>query len=130
MLFDPKIERTAKANRKQAKKTRQQKKDQQKQTSTSSSNTHIVEVMAEEQPPPPPRRTLGDFGRRNNRQRLAINYQLVEANAFEIKFSLLNELKQNQFSGADSEDPNQHLVNFFETCGTLTLDGVSEEARG
>ena len=77
----------------------------------------------------PPRRTLGDFGRSTNLQILSVAYTLDEANAFEIRTSLLNALKQNQFTGAEIEDPHQHLVNFYEICGTLKLDGITEDAK-
>ena len=75
-------------------------------------------------------RTLGDFGRRNNQPRVVMAYQQDEANAnFEIKPSLLNTLKQNQFAGEEIEDPNQHLMTFYEICDTFMLNGVTEGSK-
>ncbi|MCI43527.1 hypothetical protein A2U01_0064764, partial [Trifolium medium] len=71
LLFDPEIEKTAKANRKKAKQaTRLANLEQSTQVEEDFSSPNFsVEPMEEENvvpPPPPPRRTLGDYGQRNN----------------------------------------------------------------
>ena len=48
-----------------------------------------------------------------------IGYPTVEGNNFEIKPALLNLVKQNQFSGSPTEDPNLHISTFLRLSGTL-----------
>ncbi|MCI53992.1 hypothetical protein A2U01_0075239, partial [Trifolium medium] len=71
--------------------------------------------MAEDNPPPPPphRRTLGDYGQRNNGEIANLRFQPANAVAFDIKNSMLNALKENQYSGAESQCPNLHLAHFY-----------------
>lgn len=56
---------------------------------------------------PPPRRTLDDFGRRNQGVKAYTIHPAGDA-PFEIKSSILSALKSEQFSGSYAEDPNQH----------------------
>src|SRR5438045_8152480 len=53
----------------------------------------------------------------------------VEANNFEIKTSLITLIQQTvQFSGFPSEGPNQHLIDFLETCDLVKSKGVKSDA--
>ena len=53
----------------------------------------------------------------------------VAANQFEIKTGLITLIQQTvQFSGFPSEDPNQHLIDFLETCDLVKLNGVTSDA--
>src|SRR3954470_16653017 len=53
----------------------------------------------------------------------------VTTNHFEIKTCLITLIQQTvQFSGFPSEDPNQHLIDFLETCDLVKLNGVSSDA--
>ncbi|MCI29260.1 hypothetical protein A2U01_0050469, partial [Trifolium medium] len=77
LQFDPKIEKTARANRKVVRQAKQaarlatlEQPSQEGEEDTSSSYISEEEQieMAEVNPPPPPppRRTLGDYGQRND----------------------------------------------------------------
>ncbi|GAU10725.1 hypothetical protein TSUD_425160, partial [Trifolium subterraneum] len=94
LLYDPEIEKTAKKNRKAA------------------------STMGDENPPPPPppERTLGDYGQNNGRN-ANLGFQPVNPVSFDIKNTVLNALKENQYSGAESQCPNLHLEHFDEACG-------------
>ena len=46
------------------------------------------------------------------------------ANNFELKHALINMVRQQQFGGNLSEDPNGHLSNFLQLCGTIKMNGV------
>ena len=53
----------------------------------------------------------------------------VDANNFELKSTLIKMVEANdQFRGTRDEDPTMHLTNFMELCGTLKINGVSDEA--
>ncbi|XP_048492569.2 uncharacterized protein LOC104908276 [Beta vulgaris subsp. vulgaris] len=52
----------------------------------------------------------------------------VTANNFEISPALIRIIQQEQFSGLDNEDPNDHIGNFLEKCDTLKLNGVTNDA--
>ncbi|MCI87760.1 hypothetical protein A2U01_0109045, partial [Trifolium medium] len=56
-------------------------------------------------PPPPPRRTLRDYGQRNNGELANLGFQPANSVSFEIKNSVLSALKEDQFSGAESQCP-------------------------
>ncbi|MCI90732.1 hypothetical protein A2U01_0112026, partial [Trifolium medium] len=47
-------------------------------------------------PPPPPRRTLGDYGQRNNGEIANLGFQLANPVAFDIKNTVLSALKEDQ----------------------------------
>ncbi|XP_073224833.1 uncharacterized protein [Cicer arietinum] len=80
--------------------------------------------------PPLPERTLGEYGNPNrNRDRLPIHNQPVIVNKFEISPALYRELKEIHFDGRHNEDANRHLTNFFESCETMKVDGLSEEGK-
>ena len=48
----------------------------------------------------------------------------IDANNFELKPVLIKMVKQLQFGGSPSEDPNGHLSNFLQLCGTIKMNGV------
>ena len=53
-----------------------------------------------------------------------IRHQPIDANNFELKPSLTNMVQQQQFGGSPSEDPNGHLSNFLQLCGTIKMNRV------
>ena len=53
---------------------------------------------------------------------------VINATNFEIKISLIQMVQQSQFRGNAMEDPNNHLTNFMDLCGTIKINGVSDDA--
>ena len=51
----------------------------------------------------------------------------INANNFEIKLSFIQMVQQSQFGGNAMEDPNIHLANFMALCGTIKINGISDE---
>jgi len=45
---------------------------------------------------------------------------------FDIKNSVMLNLKSNQFSSKESEDCNAHLTHFLDACRIINSTGVSE----
>ncbi|XP_017416468.2 uncharacterized protein LOC108327255 [Vigna angularis] len=77
----------------------------------------------------PVRKTLRDYSMPNpNSYQGSIVRPPIQANNFEIKPALLQVIQQNQFGGANSEDPNSHLENFLAICDTLKINGVLDDA--
>ncbi|KAK2435247.1 hypothetical protein QL285_020322 [Trifolium repens] len=137
LLYDPEIEKTAKKNRKAARLARETARlantaEEQSDTEVSSPITSDDEVstMGDENPPPPPppERTLGDYGQNNGRN-ANLGFQPVNPVSFDIKNTVLNALKENQYSGAESQCPNLHLEHFDEACGYTDPPGVSESDK-
>ncbi|GAU39062.1 hypothetical protein TSUD_321320 [Trifolium subterraneum] len=133
LLYDPEIEKTAK-NRKAARLARETARltntaEKQSDTEVSSPITSDDEIstMGDENPPPPPppERTLGDYGQNNGRN-ANLGFQLVNPVSFNIKNTVLNALKENQYSGAESQCPNLHLEHFDEACGYTDPPNVSD----
>ncbi|XP_056845110.1 uncharacterized protein LOC130496748 [Raphanus sativus] len=60
--------------------------------------------------------------------RAGIRAPAVENNNFEIKSSLINMIQSNKYHGLALEDPLDHLDNFDQLCGTIKINGVSEDA--
>ncbi|GAU10559.1 hypothetical protein TSUD_420910, partial [Trifolium subterraneum] len=88
--------------------------------------------MAEEEnhiPVPPPRRTLGDYGQRNNGGIANLGFQPVNPVTFDIKNTVINALKEDQYSGAESQCPNLHLSHFYDACDYTDPPGISESDK-
>ena len=69
--------------------------------------------------------TLGDYWHLiMNEDYSGIRHHLIDGNNFELKHALINMVQQQQFKGSPSEDPNGHLSNFLQLCGTIKINGV------
>jgi len=51
----------------------------------------------------------------------------IEANNFELSSAVITFLKQDQFGGHLSDNPNAHLLQFIAKCDTIKLNGVSTD---
>ncbi|KAK2431143.1 hypothetical protein QL285_029409 [Trifolium repens] len=80
-------------------------------------------------PPPPPRRTLGDYGQWDDGQLANLGFQPANPVNFDIKNSVINALKEDQYSGAESQCPNLHLGRFYEACDYTDPPGVTESQK-
>ena len=56
-----------------------------------------------------------------------VRQPVVEANNFELKPALITMVRQHQFIGHPTEDPNEHLGRFLRMANTLKLNGVRPE---
>ena len=70
--------------------------------------------------------TLGDCGRLNNLEEISLRFQLTNPVVFDIKSSVLVNLKTNQFVDRESEDCNAHLALFLNICSTINVPKISE----
>ncbi|GAU38817.1 hypothetical protein TSUD_163920 [Trifolium subterraneum] len=134
LLFDPEIEKTAKANRKAARLARQAARlasgiQETSEEESSSPHTSDDETESMAGVNPPPRRTLGDYGQATNGQNANLGFQPANPVSFDIKNTVLNSLKENQYSGAESECPNIHLSHFYEACGYIDPPNISESDK-
>jgi len=66
--------------------------------------------------PPPARPMMGDYGLAANRGHLTHVFQQANPVAFDIKTSVQQGLKENQYDGRDTMSPHEHLSHFYETC--------------
>ncbi|XP_045831666.1 uncharacterized protein LOC123923068 [Trifolium pratense] len=134
LSFDPEIEKTARANRKKA---REALLASRVEASSSVSEELNFAVMDEQEvpvdnpppPPPPPRRTLGDYGRRDDDVLANQGFQPANPVSFDIKNTVLSALKENPCSGSESQCPNLHLSHFYEACDYMDPPGVSESDK-
>ena len=103
--IDLEIEKTCKQNRKEKKQ-------------------YIEElIMAEEEKP-----LLDYVLPTTHGYRSAIVNPAIDGNrGFEIKTGTINMIQQNQFSGAPSEDPNEHIANFNELCSTFQIHNIAAD---
>ncbi|GAU25750.1 hypothetical protein TSUD_216820 [Trifolium subterraneum] len=134
LIFDPKIEKTAKANRKAVRLARQAarlasgtKEILEEEVSSPNTSDNEIEIMAGVVQPP--RRTLGDYGQATDGQNPNLGFQPVNPVSFDIKNTVLSALKENQFSGGESECPNIHLSRFYEEFGYTDPTGISESNK-
>ncbi|GAU41074.1 hypothetical protein TSUD_284440 [Trifolium subterraneum] len=135
-LFDPEIEKTARGNRKAIRQAKEAARllasvGQDYQEIQSNTDQEPIEMAGEENyiPIPPPRRTLGDYGQRNNRGIANLGFQPVNPVTFDIKNTVINALKEDQYSGAESQCPNLHLSHFYDACDYTDPPGISESDK-
>ena len=57
----------------------------------------------------------------------AVRQPAIEANNFELKPTLITMVKQHQFTGHSSEDPNEHMGRFMRMANTVKLNGMRPE---
>ena len=77
---------------------------------------------------PPITDTMEDFWRPIIQEEYSAIRQLtVDANNFELKPSLITMVKQHQFTGHPTEDPNEHLGRFLRMANIVKLNGVRPE---
>ncbi|MCI58318.1 hypothetical protein A2U01_0079572, partial [Trifolium medium] len=91
----PEIEKTAKANRKAARLAREAARlvgatHEISEEEVSSPYTSDDETSNMAEANPPPRRTLGDYGQRNNGELANLSFQPANPVSFEIKNSVLS----------------------------------------
>ncbi|GAU23642.1 hypothetical protein TSUD_304170 [Trifolium subterraneum] len=136
LLFDPEIEKTARANRKAVRQAKEASRllasaSQDYQEIQSNTDQEPIDMAEEENhiPVPPPRRTLGDYGQRNNRGIANLGFQPVNPVTFDIKNTVINALKEDQYSGAESQCPNLHLSHFYDACDYTDPPGISESDK-
>jgi hypothetical protein len=73
--------------------------------------------------------TLGYYGRLDNLDEVSLGFQPANLVVFDIKYSVMMNLKSNQFLGKESEDCNSHLTHFLDACSTINPAGVSESEK-
>jgi len=112
LLFDPEIEKTAKANRKAVRLSRSvPPTPRPRYTSPTPSELESIpspksDIMGDnDPPPPPPRPMMGDYGLDANRGHLTHVFQPANPVAFDIKSSVQQNLRENQFDGCDDKSP-------------------------
>ncbi|PNX56414.1 hypothetical protein L195_g049868, partial [Trifolium pratense] len=136
VIFDPEIEKTARAIRKKATEALLASQLEASSSGVRISPEQSFTVMAEQEIPvhdppplPPPRRTLGDYGRRDDDVLANQGFQPANPVSFDIKNTVLSALKENPYSGAESQCPNLHLSHFYEACDYTDPPGVSESDK-
>jgi hypothetical protein len=80
-------------------------------------------------PPSPPRRTFSDYGQRAQRGVANLGFQPANLVSFDIQNSVLQALKEDQYSGADSQCLNLHLNHFYDACNYRDPPGISESLK-
>ena len=58
---------------------------------------------------------------------LTVKQPAIDANDFELKPALITMVKQNQFAGHSTENPNEHLGRFLRIANSIKLNGVKPE---
>ncbi|XP_019087564.1 PREDICTED: uncharacterized protein LOC104728594 [Camelina sativa] len=79
--------------------------------------------------PPRQPRVIGTFDQPNiHGNRMRIRAPPVENNNYEIKSSLISMVQSSKFHGLPMEDPLDHLDQLDMMCGTVKINGISEDA--
>jgi len=73
--------------------------------------------------------TLGDYERLDNLDDVSLGFQPANPTVFDIKNSVMMNLKSNQCSGKEMEDCNAHLKHFTDARSTVNPTGVSESDK-
>ena len=69
--------------------------------------------------------TLGDcWHPMMNEDYSRIGHRPIDANNFELKPALINMVQPQHFGGSPLEDPNGHLSNFLQLCGSIKMNEV------
>ena len=76
-----------------------------------------------------PHITIGDYRRLKTLGEIFLGFQPANPLVFDIKYSELNTLKADQFSGEESKDYKANLTNFLEACGTTNPPRLSESEK-
>ena len=75
-----------------------------------------------------PERSLMDYSQPSrNEIPTGLGMPTLAATNFELKPALLNMIERNQFGGNATEDPNLHISNFLQYCGTVKHAGVEPD---
>jgi hypothetical protein len=137
LQYIPEIEKFARANRAKVRLTREaerlarlaQENRENSETSSQQSEESHFEMEGDPPPPLPPRRTLGDYGQWNDGQLANLGFQPANPVNFDIKNSVINALKEEQYSGAESQCPNLHLSRFYEACDYTDPPNITESQK-
>ncbi|PNX62522.1 hypothetical protein L195_g061186, partial [Trifolium pratense] len=104
LQFDPEIEKTARANRKAAREAQASKGKAPSTAAPDGEEESSAAMDVEQDPPlivpplpPPQRRTLGDYGRRDNDALANQGFQPANPVSFDIKNTVLSALKENPY---------------------------------
>jgi len=73
--------------------------------------------------------TLRDYGRLDNFDEVSLGFQPTNPVVFDIKNSVMMNLKSNKFSGKETEDCKADLKHFMDACSTINPTGVSESDK-
>ncbi|KAL9232172.1 hypothetical protein vseg_007311 [Gypsophila vaccaria] len=123
--FNPEIE--AQARRLNAARRRTLSTSPPRSTSPKSSastSSHHEESV----PHQPMVGSIADQSAPNQLLNSSIIHSPVNANNFEIKMNLIQYVKQKQFSGISTENPNEHINIFLKACDNVKIKGVSDDA--
>ena len=58
-------------------------------------------------------------------ENFVVVHPTIQENNFELKPALITMVQQNQFTGHQSEDPNDHMGRFMMMANTIKLNGVT-----
>jgi len=73
--------------------------------------------------------SLRDYGRLDNLDEVSLGFQPTNPVVFDIKNSVMINLKSNQFLGKETEDCNAHLKHFLDVGSTINPTRVSESDK-
>jgi hypothetical protein len=131
LQYNPEIEKIAKALRKKARLEREATLAATITQGLSDGEISFSDSETESMGDinPPPERTLGDYRQRNNAGNANLGFQPINPVSFDIKNTVLNALKENQYTGAETQCPNLHLEHFYEACGYTDPPNVNESDK-